>query len=126
MDDTNIWVGTGRLVANPEYRETNKGKGVLDFVMACNRYKTKPDSDKSEQLTTFVKVTSWNKQAENLRDLLFKGAHVLVRGQLVDDNFEKDGKRTNGRIKIDNCKVELLDRAEKNIDDSWQEEVENF
>ena len=107
-DDVNVVVLSGRLVADPEKRKTPSDVPVCDFVVASNRYKRKEGQERSTQFTSFVKVTLWNAQAVKMHNMLRKGDTVLVKGQLVDDNFEHGDVRTSGRLKIDNARVTLL------------------
>jgi single stranded DNA-binding protein len=113
-DDFNSSTISGRLTRNPDIRTIPDGGTVMDFYVACNRYlPPKAEGEKMEQLTSFVKVTVWNKRAEKLSKLLHCGDEVLVQGQLVDDNFMHDGERTSGRIKIDNVVVvKILNRVD--------------
>ena len=123
-DDFNDITLTGRLTRMPDdLRTTPDGASVLDFYIACNRYLSKQDEDgKFEQLTTFVKVTAWNKRAEKLQRVLHKGDEVLVKGQLVDDNFVHDGVRTSGRLKVDNLSiVKILRRANQKTEEMTEE-----
>lgn len=113
-DDFNNVVLSGRLTREPEMRATPDGHSVTDFYLACNRYlNEKLEDGKFKQLTTFIKCTAWNKRADQLSEVLHKGDEVLVQGQLVDDNFEVDGEKTSGRLKLDNLSiVKILRRAE--------------
>jgi len=116
-DDVNDVTISGRLTRNPDFRTPPKGGAVLDFYLACNRYRrlstVEGEKPEYEQLTTFIKCTAWNRNAEYLHELLHTGDEVLVIGQLVDDNFMHDGQQTSGRLKVDNLSVvKVLKKAE--------------
>lgn len=104
---------TGRLTQNPESRTTPSGIHVCDFTIAINRY-----SSGNKQYTTYPRCTAWNKTAEFLssENGVKVGDLVLVRGRLADDNFEvtkgDPTTMTRGRLKVDQCSVDILSRAQ--------------
>ena len=124
MSDMNqVWL-SGRLTRAPELRRTPEGVAVCDFSIASNRYSKRVDATgKNQQLTTFSKVTVWNKAAEVLATKLATGDTVQVLGYLVDDNFEqKDGSgKTSGRLKIKASQVTLMNKSSKDQEDSVSE-----
>lgn len=119
MYDVNEVFLTGRLTRNPELRKTPSGVSVCDLSLASNRYSGKDADGKARQFTTFTKVTLWDDKAEYFSERLHTGDLVMVRGRLVDDNFEKDmgnGQtlKTGGRLKIEvsrGHRVQLLSTA---------------
>jgi single-strand DNA-binding protein len=115
-DDLNEVFVSGRLTRNPDFRSVPGGGNVLDFYIACNRYLRKGEEldTRFEQLTTFIKCTAWGKRAEKLKELLHTGDEILVKGQLVDDNFSHDGQQTSGRLKLDNLTmVKILKTSDR-------------
>jgi single-stranded DNA-binding protein len=88
-----------------DFRITPSGPTVCDLTIANNRY------NQGRQFTTYVRVTLWGKQAEWAKDNLNAGDTVSAQGTLVDDNFEREGHRTTGRLKINKANVNLLKRA---------------
>ena len=103
MSDVNHVTLSGRLTRGVELRKTGSGTAVADVSIANNRY-----SKAKQQFTVFPKVTLWDKQAEWASANLSVGDNVFITGQLVDDNFERDGVKTSGRMKIDNARIQLL------------------
>ena len=122
-NDLNEVLISGRLTKDPEFREIPNGFAVLDFYLACNRY-LRREGEEPEQLTTFVKVSVWNKRAEHYSEVLQRGDEVLVRGQLVDDNFNHEGKMTSGRLKLDNITFIKIIRFHNEKTQTETEEVE--
>ena len=114
---------TGRLTRTPEVRCTPSGLYVCDFIIAINRY----DSN-GNQHTVYPRCTAWHKTAEFIghpENGLQTGDLVLVTGRLADDNFETikgdEQSKTKGRIKVDQCSIELLLRAQKKTDEKLSE-----
>jgi single-strand DNA-binding protein len=102
MSDVNVSVIGGRLTRMPELRTTPSGVAVCDLTIASNRYRKRKSAEGFDTYTAYVRVTLWDDMAERFAKQLKTGDGVLVTGQLVDDNFEKDGQKTSGRLKIDN------------------------
>jgi single-strand DNA-binding protein len=115
MSDVNHWTGTGRLGRPPEKRITPSGGPLADFTIANNRY-----SRKGDKYTAWIRVVVWGKPAEWVADNLDTGDKVFIEGQLVDDDFERvkgdPSTKTKGRLKIDNAKVTLLEKAKPKSD----------
>ena len=102
MSDVNLVILQGRLTRTPETRKTSSGVNVTDLSVASNRYRKQVTGDGFDKDTTFTKVTLWNQMAERYAAQLKQGDMVMVTGQLVDDSYEKDGVKHNGRLKVDN------------------------
>jgi single-strand DNA-binding protein len=65
----------GRLVADPEHRETNTGKGVANMRVAVDRKGREKETD-------FFSVTAWGQTADFVCTYLQKGRLVAVQGRL--------------------------------------------
>ena len=76
---------TGRMTRDAELKYLSDGKGVASFTLAVNRGYSK-DAD-------FIKVTVWDKQAENLVRYTKKGSQIEVEGSIRTGSYEKDGKK---------------------------------
>jgi single-strand DNA-binding protein len=107
MSDANYSLMSGRFTKKPVLRETPSGVSVVEFTLANNLRRRA-----SAERTTYLKCTAWNNVAKFVATL-DKGDLVIVEGQLVDDNYEdknNDNKMTRGRMKLDNCRVNLVRR----------------
>ena len=91
----------GRLTRDPEIREVN-GTNVVTFTVATNRSFTKKSGEKAEK-TLFMDCELWGPAAQIIADRGIKGATILVRGPLEQDNYEaKDGtKRTRFKVRVE-------------------------
>lgn len=128
-DDLNMCTMVGRVIKNPEVRQTPVGGCVTDVTIASNRWvtvKTEGNTQSDQRrITTYVKVTFWNKMAEKWGEYLRKGDKILVIGKLTDDNYKlKDTEQmTRGRLKIDHVEsIAVLEEAK----DEQKEEVDNI
>lgn len=76
------------VVKDPETRNAGDHK-VCDFRVVAN-------PSHREQDSFFIKVETWNNNAEYVQKYITKGDNVLLLGKLVGDHYEKDGKRIEG------------------------------
>ena len=97
----------GRLAREPELRLTANGTAVANFTLAVDRRK----SSSEEQKTDFIRITVWDKQAENCQTYLGKGRLVAIDGRLQISKYrDKEGKdRTSAEVVAE--QVQFLDRA---------------
>ena len=73
----------GRLVADPEYRQTQSGIPVCRFRIAVNRPKRKD----AEQEADFIGCTAWRTTAEFISRYFAKGTKIVVEGQLRNNDY---------------------------------------
>lgn len=80
----------GRLVADPEVRNTQTGTAVASYRMAVDRQRKKegrPDAD-------FISCVVWDKGAEFASRYLHKGIKIAVEGRIQTRTFDgNDGKK---------------------------------
>lgn len=81
----------GNLGKDPELRYTPQGTAVCNFSMATNE-KRRDKSGDLQDITTWFRITLWNKQAETASKYLQKGTQVYIEGRLkLDEWTDKDG-----------------------------------
>lgn len=82
----------GNLGRDPELRYTPQGAAVCNFSIATNE-KRKDKTGDLQDVTTWFRVTLWNKQAENAAKYLTKGSQIYIEGRLrVEEWTDRDGK----------------------------------
>ena len=85
----------GNLARDPESRQVGE-TSVTRLVAAVN------DSYQKDKVS-FIDVEAWGKLGEICQKYLAKGRQVLVDGRLVQDTWEKDGKKQSKvYVKADN------------------------
>ena len=83
----------GRLTRDPELRRTNSEIAVCSFTLAVDDRIKDANGNKT---TTFIGVTVWNNQADNVAKFLRKGALVGVDGRIRQRTFERrDGTKSS-------------------------------
>lgn len=83
----------GNTTEDPEIRSTTTGKKIASFRLAVNN----PLNDKE---TLFIKVDTWEKQAEFVSTYVKKGNSISVIGRLKLETWEKDGRKNSAVIVV--------------------------
>ena len=96
---------TGRIVRDPELKETKTGKNICKFTIATNE----PTRRDGETVTDFVDCVVWDKQAENLCKYQTKGNLIAVFGKIRTDNYEVEGQKRKGMYVLAN-NIEFLEK----------------
>ena len=95
----------GNLARDPESRQAGETT-VTRLVVAVNYAYSK---DK----VSYVDVEAWGKLGEICQKYLSKGRQALVDGRLVQDTWEKDGKK-NSKLYVKADNVQFLGSKDKN------------
>jgi single-strand DNA-binding protein len=103
----------GNTTEDPEVRSTTTGKKVASFRLAVNN----PLNDKE---TLFIKVETWDKQAEFVGNYVKKGSSVSVIGRLKLESWEKDGRK-NSAISVVADRVNFVGGKKKDASASEEE-----
>jgi len=83
----------GRLTRDPELRKTNTDTSVASFTLAVDNRNKNAEGKKT---ASFIPVTVWNEQANNVCKYVRKGSLVGVEGRLLQRSYEKkDGTKAN-------------------------------
>ena len=79
----------GRLVADPEIRQTQSGKSVATYRLAVDRQfkqEGQPEAD-------FITCVAWGNQAEFANKYLSKGTKIALEGRIQTRTYDKDGEK---------------------------------
>ena len=95
----NIVILMGRLVADPELRQTSNGISVCSFTVAVDRSRSK-----DEKQTDFIDIVAWRQSAEFVSKYFSKGKMIIVEGSIQTRTYEdKNGnKRKAVEVVADN------------------------
>lgn len=90
----------GRLVNDPELKQTPSGVSVATFRIAVDRDRKNKDGEKE---TDFVTIIAWRNTADFVSKYFSKGRMILIVGRLQIRNYtDKDGnKRTAAEVVAD-------------------------
>ena len=90
----------GNLASDVEVKELSGEKKVASFVLAVDR----PGKDAGAD---FVRISTWDRQAELCAQYLAKGRQVAVDGRIRSRSWEEDGKRRSA-IEVVANRVQFL------------------
>jgi len=89
----NIVAVMGRLVADPEMRQTGTGKSVTSFRIACDR--GRKDTNGQSQVD-WLDVVAWERTADFICKYFQKGSLIIVDGRLQSRSYQdKNGNNRN-------------------------------
>jgi len=111
----------GRLTRDPELRHTSSGTAVANFTLAVERNFVNKET--GERDVDFIKVTVWQKLAENCAEYLEKGSLAAAEGQLhINKDKGKDGKTyTNVFVNANNVRFLSFNSGDGNEEKSNNE-----
>ena len=92
----------GRLVADPELKQTTSNISVCKFTIAINRPFVPKDG--GERQSDFVNIVVWRNTAEFVSRYFSKGKMIIVEGALRNNNYtDSNGvKRYTIEVHADN------------------------
>lgn len=124
MSSINKFCVMGRLVRDPEIKETENGNKVANITLAVGReYKDK----EGKKITDFLNYSLWNKDAENIKNYSKKGSHVVLEGTFNDKVIElEDGKKihTFNPVVTKYQSIENINKIDNEISDEKEIEME--
>ena len=81
----------GRIVHDPELKNTQSGNAVTTFAVAVERNRSGQDGQK---IVDYIDVVAWRKTAEFVSKYFHKGSWIAVNGSLQTRTYEdRDGKK---------------------------------
>lgn len=97
----------GRLVKDPEMRQTNEGRSVCSFRVAVD------DVHSKEDRADFFRISTFGTQADNCEKYLRKGFLTGVSGKLRSDSYKDAEGVTRYPIEIIADRVAFLQWPER-------------
>jgi single-strand DNA-binding protein len=92
----------GNLATEIELKEVPPDKKVASFLLAIDR----PGSDSGAD---FIRVATWNRQAEVCDEYLSKGSKIGIEGRLRSRSWEDDDGKRRTAVEVVANRVEFLD-----------------
>lgn len=78
----------GRMVADPELKQTPSGVSVASFRIAVNRrYVSRNENGQGQPEADFFNVTAWRQTAEFVSKYFRKGSAICVVGSIQNRNW---------------------------------------
>jgi single-strand DNA-binding protein len=96
----NVVTLIGNLASDVELRDVGEELQVANFLLAVDR----PGKDEAD----FVRISTWNRQAEICAQYLAKGKKVAVDGRLRSSSWEDEGGNKRNAVEVVANRVEFL------------------
>ena len=93
----NHLVFQGRMVADPELKDTNSGVKVCNFRVAWS------EKYNNQEVKCFLDVKAFSAQAELVCKYFRKGQELVVEGKLQTEEWEKDGQKRSKIVLVVNA-----------------------
>lgn len=90
----------GRLTRDPELKQTQSGKSVMEGDIAINM---------SQERTEFIRFVAFGATAENVCRFCHKGSHVCISGELHNQEWKTKQGESRSRMVVNAFRVEFLD-----------------
>lgn len=123
MSSMNKFCMMGRLVNDPEIKETENGNKVANIRLAVDReYKDK----EGKKITDFFNFSLWNKDAERIKAYSKKGAIILLEGTFSNKKDLETGKQINDFNPVITKYQHLsnVNRIDKEVSDAKETDME--
>lgn len=102
----------GNLAKEPDFRGLPGGGAICTLRLVSNN-KYMSNGELKEE-STFVNVNIFGKQADNCRQYLSKGSHVIIEGKLHESKWEtRDGDKRSA-LDITADMVHFMSKSNKN------------
>ncbi len=92
----NVVAIMGRLVADPQLRQTAQGISVASFCVACDRNFVRQGEQRQAD---FIDVVAWRQQAEFVSKYFQKGSMIAIEGTLQTRSYQD--KNGNNRKAVE-------------------------
>lgn len=99
----------GRLTRDPEVRQTQGGRSVLNARMAVNHPYRDGEGNWKEEVT-YVTLVAWRRLAELCGEYLHKGSPILIEGRLRSRSWETDEGKTRNTVEVQADRIQFLDK----------------
>lgn len=93
----NVVALMGRLVADPQLRQTATGKNVASFRVAVDR--GRKDANGQNQ-ADFFDIVAWDKSAEFICRYFQKGSMIAVEGRLQSRNYQDKSGNNRSAVEV--------------------------
>jgi single-strand DNA-binding protein len=102
--DLNRVMLIGRLVRDPEMKQTQNGKSFCKFSIANNRTYV-VDGNKRED-TSFINCVAFGRLSEIIQQYCQKGKQIAVEGRLSQRSWDSpEGKRSIVEVTVENMQL---------------------
>jgi single-strand DNA-binding protein len=106
---------SGNITADPELTVLANGTPKCSFSVAVN-YVWYDDNREKQERVSFINVTAWRYQAENLARVAQKGIGVIVTGRLEQRSYEDKEGNKRSAVEIVAEDIGILTRSIESLE----------
>jgi single-strand DNA-binding protein len=124
IPEVNKIVLVGRITRDLELRYTPNNQAVTSFSIAVNRSFKDSQTGDWREITSFVPIVVWARQAEIACDKLKKGSLVYVEGRLQSRSWETKQGEKRSMLEVISERIQFLskeDTAAKTTEETIQD-----
>ncbi len=113
MASFNKVVLLGNLTRDPELKKSPAGVSVAKLRVAVNETYRDRQSGQPKEVTCFVDVAVWDKQADSCGQYLTRGTQILVEGRLVYEEWKNAQGEARNRLSVRADRVQFINTARR-------------
>ncbi len=113
MASFNKVVLLGNLTRDPELKKSPAGVSVAKLRMAVNETYRDRQSGQPKEVTCFVDVAVWDKQADSCGQYLTRGSQILVEGRLVYEEWKNAQGEARNRLSVRADRVQFINTVRR-------------
>jgi single-strand DNA-binding protein len=98
----------GNLTRDPEVRKAPSGDSVAELRLAVSESYRDRQTQQLKEVTCFVDVVVWGRQADLCQQYLSKGRPILVEGRLNYDEWKTPQGETRSKLRVRGERVQFL------------------
>ena len=110
----NFW-GVGRLVAQPEIKESENGKKYMNFTVAVQRSYKNADGVYE---TDFLDVVSFGPVAETTAEYCQKGDMIGIKGRVETSVYENEAGEKRKNVQIVADRITFLSSSKEKLEEN--------
>lgn len=111
----------GRLTKDPEIRYTQSQMAICNFTLAVDRPYSKNRQDNAPT-ADFIRITVFDRQAENCNQYLSKGSQAAVQGRIQTGSYKDKNGNTVYTTDVIAGRVEFLGSRNSNEQQNQRQE----
>ena len=115
----NNFFGVGRLVADPEVKESENGKKYSNFTVAVPRSYKNADG---EYDTDFLDVVTFGPIADNTAEYCNKGDLIGIKGRIETSSYENEDGEKKKSTQIVADRISFISSKAKDINNVIEED----
>lgn len=108
MASLNKVILLGNLTKDPELKKAPSGSSVARLRLAVNEQTRDRATGQPKEVSCFVDVVVWERQADLCGQYLQKGSQIVVDGRLIYEEWKNQAGETRSRLSVRADRIQFL------------------